>query len=106
MARGFLVDLILAVVLLAGCMVVPFGVPFDGGYRHGGGHGRHGAGHHGHYRGTTAGRLTPARPAWFRAEFPGRPGGLMAWLARTRSRYMKNCRTACSHVIALMAPRA
>jgi hypothetical protein len=40
-----LVHLMLAAVLLAGCIVVPFPVPGGGGYRHGGGHG----GGHGHY---------------------------------------------------------
>jgi hypothetical protein len=46
-----LVHLMLAAVLLAGCIVVPFGVPVGGGYRQGGGHGGgYGSGHYGPYR--------------------------------------------------------
>jgi len=40
--------LVIGAVFLAGCIVVPFGVPSGGGYRHGGGHGY---GHQGHYPG-------------------------------------------------------
>ena len=46
----FLVHLMLATVLLAGCIVVPFPVPVGGGYRQGGGHGgSYGPGPYGHY---------------------------------------------------------
>jgi hypothetical protein len=34
-----LAPLILAAIFLAGCIVVPVGVPVGGGYRHGGGYG-------------------------------------------------------------------
>jgi hypothetical protein len=70
--RTLLAYLILRAVVLAGCIVVPFGVPVGRGYRHGSGHGGgHGSGHQGPTQGasradTTAGKTDARAPSGFR----------------------------------------